>query len=162
PVNAPATPASAPSKEAENAAKDLEGGRKKTAEAEKALAEAEKNLEVVSTDYKPRPRDTLPSTGTRRRLASAPWMSDPAKPLPARVAINHLWLLHFGQGIVPTPADFGRNGRQPTHPQLLDWLASEFMARDWSLKAMHRLMVTSRTYRMASTPSETDLQLDPD
>jgi hypothetical protein len=149
-------------KDAEKAGKELEAARKKTSEAEKAFAEAEKNLEVVSTDYKPRAMDTYPAISTGRRFAFARWMADRANPLTARVAMNHLWLRHFGRGIVPTPADFGRNGRPPSHPQLLDWLAAEFMARNWSMKAMHRLIVTSRTYRMASTPSEADARLDPD
>ena len=76
--------------------------------------------------------------------------------------MNHIWLRHFGQGIVPTPSDFGRNGRPPTHPQLLDWLATEFMTQDWSIKAMHRLIVTSSAYRMASTPDEANASIDPD
>jgi hypothetical protein len=149
-------------KDAEKANKDLEAARKKTSAAETALAKAEKNLEIVSTAYQPRAMDTYPATSTGRRLAFARWIADRANPLTGRVAMNHLWLRHFGQGIVPTPADFGRNGRPPSHPQLLDWLAAEFMARDWSLKAMHRLMVTSHTYRMASTPSEANARLDPD
>jgi hypothetical protein len=157
-----AASASTNPKDTEKAIKDLEAARKKTAEAEKALADAEKNLEGVSAAYTPRAMDTYPASSTGRRLAFARWLADRANPLTARVAMNHLWLRHFGQGIVPTPSDFGRNGRPPSHPQLLDWLAAEFMARDWSLKAMHRLMVTSRTYRMASTPSETNARLDPD
>ena len=76
--------------------------------------------------------------------------------------MNHVWLRHFGRGLVPTPADFGRNGRPPSHPQLLDWLASEFVAQGWSMKAMHLLMVTSSTYRQASTPDEANAKLDPD
>jgi hypothetical protein len=154
--------AAAGAKDADKASKELEAARKKTSEAQQALADAEKNLEVVSTAYKPRAMDTYPARSTGRRLAFARWMADRANPLTARVAMNHLWLRHFGQGIVPTPADFGRNGRAPSHPQLLDWLAAEFMEREWSMKAMHRLMVTSRTYRMASTPSEANARLDPD
>jgi hypothetical protein len=161
-AQAAAKEASASSKDPEKALKDLEAAQKKTSDAEKALADAQKDIEVVSTAYKPRAMDTYPASSTGRRLAFARWMADRANPLAARVAMNHVWLRHFGQGIVPTPADFGRNGRAPSHPQLLDWLASEFMARDWSLKAMHRLMVTSRTYRMASTPSEAKARLDPD
>src|SRR5439155_22882134 len=68
----------------------------------------------------------------------------------------------FGRGIVPTPADFGRNGRPPSHPQLLDWLAAEFMAQNWSMKAIHRLIVTSSTYRLASTPNAANAKIDPD
>jgi hypothetical protein len=76
--------------------------------------------------------------------------------------MNHLWLRHFGQAIVPSVSDFGRNGRPPSHPALLDWLASEFMERGWSMKALHRLMVTSSTYRLASTPEDANLAFDSD
>jgi hypothetical protein len=78
------------------------------------------------------------------------------------VAVNHIWLRHFGRGLVSSPADFGKNGRAPSHPELLDWLASEFMARDWRMKEIHRLIVTSSAYRMASTPSKANSKTDPD
>jgi hypothetical protein len=78
------------------------------------------------------------------------------------VAVNHVWLRHFGQALVPRVFDFGRNGQPPTHPALLDWLAVEFMERGWSLKGLHRLIVTSAAYRMASTPEPADLARDPD
>ena len=85
-----------------------------------------------------------------RRLALAEWIASPENPLTARVIVNRLWQWHFGQGIVDTPSDFGKNGAPPTHPRLLDWLASELVKRNWSLKAIHRLMVTSGTYRQSS------------
>jgi hypothetical protein len=78
------------------------------------------------------------------------------------VTINHVWLRHFGQALVPSVFDFGRNGRPPSHPALLDWLAAEFMERGWSLKHLHRLIVTSSAYRMASTPDSTNLAADRD
>ena len=84
-----------------------------------------------------------------RRLALAKWIASPEHPLTARVLVNRLWHHHFGAGIVDTPSDFGLNGGRPTHPELLDWLASEFIARGWSVKAIHRLMVTSATYRQS-------------
>ncbi|MBI4659400.1 MAG: DUF1553 domain-containing protein [Verrucomicrobia bacterium] len=150
-------------KDAEKAAKNLEGAQKKTTEAEHGLAEAEKELQTPSTTtYKPRPMETYPATSTGRRLAFARWLARSENPLTARVAMNHIWLRHFGQGIVATPADFGRNGRAPSHPQLLDWLAAEFMAQHWRMKAMHRLIVTSGAYRMASTPDESNASIDPD
>lgn len=150
-------------KDAEKAAKNLETAQKTTAEAEKALADAGKKLdEPATTNYKPRPMETYPAASTGRRLAFARWIASPDNPLTARVAMNHIWLRHFGQGIVPTPSDFGRNGRPPSHPQLLDWLTAEFMAQGWSMKAMHRLIVTSSTYRMASTPDEANAGIDPD
>ena len=97
-----------------------------------------------------------------RRLAFARWITDPSNPLTARVAVNHLWGRHFGRAIVPSVNDFGRNGQRPSHPALLDWLAAEFMERGWSMKAIHRLIVTSATYRQDSTPDAADLARDPD
>ncbi len=147
----------------EKAAKELETARQKTSDAEKVLVGAEKNLQAEpATDFTPRPQEVFPTTSTGRRLAFARWVASPENPLTARVAMNQLWLRHFGRGIVPTTADFGRNGRPPSHPELLDWLASEFVARGWSMKAMHRLMVTSSTYRQASTPDEACAAADPD
>jgi len=88
------------------------------------------------------------TTGRRRALAD--WMASPQNPLTARVMVNRIWQKHFGVGIVPTPDDFGRTGEGPTDPALLDYLASEFMAKGWSVKQMHRLIMTSRAYRMSS------------
>jgi hypothetical protein len=85
-----------------------------------------------------------------RRLALARWLTQPNHPLTARVAMNHMWLRHFGRGIVASPSNFGRSGVPPSHPELLDWLATEFTARGWSMKAMHRLMMTSAAYRQSS------------
>jgi Protein of unknown function (DUF1553)/Protein of unknown function (DUF1549)/Planctomycete cytochrome C len=90
------------------------------------------------------------TTNTRTRLDLAKWLVDPAHPLTSRVTINRLWLRYFGRGIVETEEDFGTQGQPPTHPELLDWLAGEFIKRGWSLKSMHRLIVTSATYRQSS------------
>src|SRR6185369_8253660 len=88
-----------------------------------------------------------------RRLALANWIASPANPLTARVLVNRLWQMHFGEGLVATPNDFGLAGARPTHPELLDWLAHEFTAGGGSLKKLHRLIVTSATYRQtASNP----------
>jgi hypothetical protein len=87
---------------------------------------------------------------TGRRAALARWLTRSDNPLTARVLVNRLWQHHFGAGIVATPNDFGAQGEPPTHPELLDWLAVDFMAHDWSLKRMHRLMVTSATYCQSS------------
>jgi hypothetical protein len=129
----------------------------------KLLLEAQKVAAAPLTpDYKAPPEATYPSTSTGRRLAFARWIVDPANPLAARVAVNHLWGRHLGRAIVPSVNDFGRNGQRPSHPALLDWLAAEFMARGWSMKAIHRLIVTSATYRQDSTPDSADLARDPD
>ncbi len=116
--------------------------------------------EIEPTEIKP----VAESTG--RRLALARWLTQADHPLTARVMVNRLWHHHFGRGIVGTPNDFGRNGEQPTHPELLDWLATEFVASGWKLKQIHRLMVTSSAYRqssIASPQSETAAaKIDPD
>jgi hypothetical protein len=103
-----------------------------------------------------------PEFSTGRRLALAKWIANRENPLTARVAMNHIWLRHFGQAIVGSPADFGFNGKPPTDPALLDWLAAEFMKRGWSMKEMHRLIMTSSTYRMSSTPDLANAKIDPD
>jgi hypothetical protein len=102
------------------------------------------------------------SSTSGRRTALANWVTRPDHPLTARVMVNRLWQNHFGRGIVATPSDFGVQGTSPTHPELLDWLATEFVARGWSQKAMHRLMVTSATYRQSSRPSQKTVEADPD
>ena len=86
----------------------------------------------------------------RNRLGLARWLVDPAHPLTARVTVNRMWQHHFGLGLVKTSENFGMKGERPSHPELLDWLATEFIRRDWNLKAMHRLIVTSATYRQSS------------
>lgn len=86
-----------------------------------------------------------------RRQVFLNWLTAADNPLFARVAVNRLWQWHFGDGIVPTPSDFGRTGQMPSNPELLDWLASEFAARGYSMKAMHRLIVTSELYQQSST-----------
>ena len=90
------------------------------------------------------------SRGTGRRTALAHWLASPEHPLTARVLVNRLWQHHFGRGLVPTANDFGLRGERPTHPELLDWLAHEFMDQGWSLKAMHRLLLTSATYQQST------------
>ncbi|MFN8007328.1 MAG: PSD1 and planctomycete cytochrome C domain-containing protein [Terriglobia bacterium] len=97
----------------------------------------------------------------QRRKALALWLTKPDHPLTARVMVNRLWQGHFGSGLVATPNDFGRQGQPPTHPELLDWLATEFVRQGWSIKRMHRLMVLSNTYRLSSMGNEADLKIDP-
>jgi hypothetical protein len=92
----------------------------------------------------------FPKTSTGRRKALAEWIASTSNPLTARVAINHMWMRHFHAPLVASVFDFGRNGSPPSHPELLDWLALEFMESGWSMKHIHRLIVTSQAYRMAS------------
>ena len=142
---------------------DIDSAKKKRAEAEKALAAAQKDFEKGwGTDFSPRPVENFPETSTGRRAAFAKWLTDTRNPLPARVAVNHIWLRHFGRGLVATPENFGALGAKPSHPELLDWLAAEFMAQRWSMKAIHRKILTSATYRMASTGDEANAAIDPD
>jgi hypothetical protein len=111
-----------------------------------ALKTPESNVEPEASRTKP-----FPTTSTGRRTALARWIADPRNPLTARVAVNHVWLRHFGQPLVATVFDFGRKGTPPTHPALLDWLAVEFTEHGWSMKHLHRLMVTSQAYRLSSS-----------
>ena len=98
-----------------------------------------------------------------RRRALAEWLGSPENPLTARVIVNRIWSHHFGQGIVSTLDNFGKMGAQPTHPALLDWLAVEFMSRGWSIKQMHRLVMNSEAYQMASQyDNPADAAKDPD
>jgi len=94
------------------------------------------------------------------RLALAHWLTQPNHPLTSRVMVNRIWMSHFGRGLVPTPANFGRSGQPPTHPELLDWLATEFVRQRWSIKALHRLIMTSAAYRQSSRVSPESLQSD--
>src|SRR6185503_19388266 len=89
-------------------------------------------------------------TGSRR-LTLANWITATNNPFSARVLVNRVWQSHFGQGLVATPNDFGLAGARPCHPELLDWLASELVREGWSLKKLHRLIVTSATYRQSSS-----------
>ena len=106
----------------------------------------ENNLETDVNRMKPFPRE---STG--RRAALAKWATERQNPLTARVAVNHIWTRHFGQPLVASVFDFGRKGAAPTHPELLDWLAVEMMEKNWSMKHLHRLLVTSNAYRMSTS-----------
>ena len=101
-----------------------------------------------------KPMTILPVPGltnsTGRRTALAQWLTEPENPLTTRVIVNRVWQYHFGHGLSRTASDFGRLGEMPSHPELLDWLARRFVAEGWSLKKLHRLIVTSATYRQAS------------
>ena len=100
-------------------------------------------------------RIAKPEWSSGRRLALARWLGQPDHPLTARVMVNRIWQHHFGRGLVATPGNFGKLGAAPSHPELLDWLATEFVKRGWSVKAMHRLIMTSSAYRQSSgSPGE--------
>jgi hypothetical protein len=102
----------------------------------------------------------FPTSG--RRLAFAKWLTSRENPLVARVIVNRIWLHHFGRGLVPTPADFGRLGAAPTHPELLDWLADEFMQNGWSVKHLHRIILSSSAWCQSSRRTAMHDSLDPD
>ncbi len=103
----------------------------------------------------------VPSGSSGRRLAYARWLTSGKHPLVARVLVNRFWMHHFGRGIVNTPGDFGVPGDRPTHPELLDWLATRFMEGGWRLKPLHRLLVLSTVYRQSSTAADS-LRTDSD
>ncbi len=107
----------------------------------------------------PPPPPEAKTTGRRRVLAD--WMVSPDNPLTARVMVNRIWQYHFGRGIVRSSSNFGLQGDRPTHPELLDWLADEFVRRGWSLKTLHRLILTSSAYRMSSRTNDKTLSADP-
>ena len=104
----------------------------------------------------------LAAEGRASRLHLAEWLVNPAHPLTARVAVNRYWQMYFGTGLVKTAENFGSQGEPPSHPELLDWLASEFIRSGWDVKAMQRLIVTSAAYRRASEVSPTLLEKDPE
>ncbi len=117
---------------------------------------------LASLASPPIPMDdaSLPTSG--RRLAYARHLTNGQHPLVARVFVNRIWMHHFGRGLVPTPGDFGRLGEPPTHPELLDWLADEFMRSGWSLKKLHRLLMNSTAYRQSSRRRQVLDAIDPD
>jgi hypothetical protein len=117
--------------------------------AKATVASAQKALDSDATTYTPL-SPVYPATSTGQRRALAEWIANRENPLTARVAVNHLWAKHFGRALVETTFNFGRSGKPPSHPALLDWLAVEFMENGWSMKHLHRLMVTSTTYRLRS------------
>jgi hypothetical protein len=121
----------------------------------------EPGMPVVLVDRQP----PFPAPDTRtslRRLTLARWIASPQNPLTARVIVNRVWAWHFGEGLVRTPNDFGVMGAAPTHPELLDWLTATFVESGWSLKKLHRLIVTSNTYRMSKRSNPAYAAKDPE
>jgi hypothetical protein len=136
---------------------------KKAAAAKARLEAAVKALGEANEGYTPIGK-LYPANSTGRRLALAKWITSKDNPLTARVAVNHIWLRHFGKALVPTVFNFGKSGKAPSHPELLDWLAIDFMESGWDMKRLHRLVVTSAAYRMtsASKADSPNLAIDPD
>ncbi|QEL19587.1 PSD1 and planctomycete cytochrome C domain-containing protein [Limnoglobus roseus] len=108
------------------------------------------HLSMLPTLDRPIPQPPADAKTTHRRLALAEWIVDPKNPLTARVWVNRVWQFHFGQGLVRSPDNFGFTGERPTHPDLLDWLATELIANRWSTKHVHRLILLSKTYQQSS------------
>ncbi len=116
------------------------------------------DLSVLPAGFVPEDDPSLPTTG--RRLAFARHLTSGQHPLLARTLVNRFWMHHFGRGIVPTPGDFGRLGESASHPELLDWLADEFVRSQWSLKHLHRLILLSNAYQQSSVRSESNVDTD--
>jgi len=111
---------------------------------------------VLATSHDPR------ITKGSGRLELANWLTQPEHPLTARVMVNRIWSWHFGEGLVRTPDNFGKMGERPTHPELLDYLATQFISNGWSIKAMHRAILLSSTYQMAGSVTDEQQKLDPE
>jgi mono/diheme cytochrome c family protein len=112
----------------------------------------------------PEPKIPTPPPGAKasgRRTVLANWVASAENPMTARVMVNRIWQGHFGRGIVPSSNDFGKLGEKPTHPELLDWLASELTAGGWRVKSLHKLIMMSSTYQLASTGDDANLKADP-
>jgi len=130
--------------------------RKEWQEAEKKYQQAQAALTKTNHKYTPVGKE-YPRISTGRRLAFAQWITHPDHPLTARVAVNHIWLRHFGTPLVENVFDFGLRSPEPEHVELLDWLAAELRERDWSMKHIHRLIVTSEAYRRSSSTTDAEL-----
>jgi len=135
------------------AAKQLSSAREAAQKTERDIVEKSKRGTRETPDY-PSVGPIYAQSSTGRRKALSEWITHRNHPLTARVAVNHIWLRHFQVPIVATVYDFGRNGARPTHPELLDWLAVQFMESGWSMKGMHRLMVTSDAYKRVSSTGD--------
>ena len=114
---------------------------------------------VMATGQPNPPKATLHSTG--RRLWLARWLTAPENPLAARVIVNRIWQFHFGEGLVSTSNDFGVMGEAPSHPELLDWLAAEFVSSGWRFKPLHRMIILSQTYQRSSSTRSDSAEVDP-
>ena len=145
-------------------AKTKAGAEAMVTAARAAVEKAKQTAQAESAEYTPL-SPLYPQQSTGRRRALAEWIASPQNPLTPRVAVNHVWMRHFGRPLVDSVFDFGRNGKRPSHPELLDWLAATFSSGQssvassqsptpWSFKSLHRLLVTSTTYRLDSRVAE--------
>lgn len=149
----PAPAGAAPAASAPPAAGSLADAEQKVAAARTARDTAVSARDNPDGKYAPL-GELFPTTSTGRRLALARWIAHADNPRASRVAVNHVWLRHFGQALVPSVANFGLNGERPTHPELLDHLASEFVADDWNFKRLHRRLVLSQTYALSTAEGD--------
>ncbi len=145
---------SAASATAENAAAALVDAEQKYSESQQKLADAKVAVDQADGTYSAL-GETFPNSSTGRRLALARWITSPQNPRASRIAVNHLWLRHFGEALVPSVANFGLNGQQPSNQNLLDWLATELTNNGWQMKSLHRMIVLSSTYRQSSVTAAT-------
>ena len=141
---------SSPEKDVKKKQAGIAAAKKELTAAEKTLAAAKEEFKKTDAKYTPIGTE-FPRTSSGRRLALAGWITDRKNPLAARVAVNHIWMRHFGEPLVQNVFDFGLRTEKPRYADLLDWLAVEFVENDWSMKHLHRLIVTSRTWQLAST-----------
>jgi hypothetical protein len=133
---------------------DPESPKEAVKPADLSILASSRKVEIADDD------PSLPTSG--RRLALARELTDGTHPLLARVMVNRIWMHHFGKGLVASPGDFGKLGSAPSHPELLDYLASEFVAKGWSIKQLHRLILTSRAWQQSSARSLAAQEIDPD
>ena len=124
---------------------DLGGGKRSVVAGRPDLSDLIARVKTTDADDVMPLADALAADApeSARRTALAQWLTDPRHPLTARVLVNRIWQHHFGSGLVKTPSDFGLRAEQPSHPELLDWLAVEFVESGWNMKAMHKLIVMS-------------------
>lgn len=141
--------ASAASATLEKSAAAITEAEQKHSTAQQKLADAKVAADQPDGNYAPL-GETFPHTSSGRRLALARWITSPQNPRASRIAVNHIWLRHFGEALVPSVANFGLNGQQPSNQNLLDWLATELTNNGWKMKSLHRLIVLSSTYRQSS------------
>lgn len=144
---------SATSATPENSAAALADAEQKHSEMQQKLADAKAAVDQADGTYS-KLGETFPSSSTGRRLALARWITSPQNPRASRIAVNHIWLRHFGEALVSSVANFGLNGQQPSNQNLLDWVATEMSNNGWQMKSLHRMIVLSSTYRQSSVTSQ--------